>query len=89
MSSARRASAVVTLRVPAALGRSIDREARRRRRTKSAVVREILEDALRAGTRLEDSTHEARRQSLLASGRTSEREALQFVERVADRQGWR
>ena len=81
-------SAVVTLRVSRALDRAIAREARRRRRTRSALLREILERAL-AGGAVTDPAAEARRQSILASGRGSEHEALEFVERVADRTGWR
>jgi ribbon-helix-helix CopG family protein/antidote-toxin recognition MazE-like antitoxin len=84
-----RPSIVVTLRVPRDLDRSIAREARRRRRTKSALVREILETALGAGAPAADPAQEARRQSLLVSGRASERDALEFVEGAADRRGWR
>lgn len=80
---------MVTLRVSPDLGRSIGREARRRRRTKSAVLREILESAFRTGEPADDPVREARRQSLLVSGRVSERDALAFVERFADRRGWR
>ncbi len=82
-------SAVVTIRVPPALGRSIEREGRRRGRTKSEVVREILEDALGHRESLADPAQEARRQSLLVSARASEREALAFIERVADQRGWK
>ncbi len=82
-------STIVTLRVSSALGRSIEREARRRRRTKSAVVREILEDALGGGGSAVDPAFEARRQSLLVSTRASEREALAFMEQAADRRGWK
>jgi hypothetical protein len=79
-------SAVLTLRVSPELGRSIEREARRRRRTKSAVLREVLQNVFGAG---EDPATEARRQSLLVSRRASERETLRFIERAADRRGWR
>jgi len=34
-------------------------------------------------------TREARRQSLLVSKRRSEREALAFLDAVADRRGWK
>ena len=80
--------AVVTLRVSRDLDRAIAREARRRRRTRSALLREILERALEGGAG-PDPVAEARRQSLLVSGRASEREAIEFVERVADRREWR
>lgn len=82
-------SAVLTLRVPAELERRIEREARRKRRTKSAVLREVLQQAFSAGAPLVDPTREARRQSLLVSGRASEQEALEFIERTADDESWR
>jgi Antitoxin MazE-like len=81
-------SAIVTLRISRALNRSIEREARRRRGTKSAVLREILESAFRT-VQATDPAQEARRQSLLVSGRASEADALKFIERAADRRGWR
>jgi len=86
--AARPKSSVVTLRVSRDLDRAIAREARRRRRTRSALLREILERALGGGAGT-DPAAEARRQSLLVSRRASEREALEFVERVADRREWR
>ena len=82
-------STVLTLRVPQALDRRIEREARRRRRTKSAVLREILENALQGGAPPDDPAMEARRQSLLVSGRASEKDALRFIEGTADVRGWR
>ena len=85
----RKASAVLTLRIPERLDRDLAHEARRRRRTKSAVVREILESAMAAGGRPPDPARETRRQSLLVSGRASEKEALDFVSKAADRRGWR
>jgi gamma-glutamyl:cysteine ligase YbdK (ATP-grasp superfamily) len=84
-----KSSAVVTLRVSRDLDRTIAREARRRRRTRSALVREILERALERGGGGTDPAAEARRQSLLVSRRASEREALEFVDKVADRRRWR
>lgn len=89
MSSASKASRVLTLRVPPELDRIIAREARRRRRTKSAVLREILQGAFKSGGPADDPVREARRQSLLVSGRASEREALRFIDRAADGRGWR
>ena len=82
-------STVLTLRVPPELDRRIGREARRKRRTKSAVVREVLQSAFGAGTPPEDPAREARRQSLLVSSRASEREALELIEHTADDEGWR
>lgn len=79
---------MVTLRVSSSLNRSIERAARRRRRTKSEIVREILEQGLRGQEGL-DPAQEARRQSLLVSGRTSEKDALAFIESAGDRRGWR
>jgi predicted transcriptional regulator len=89
MTSPSRSSAVLTVRISRDLKRSIGREAQRRRRTRSAVLREILEDALKARGPIVDLAQEARRQSLLVSGRASEREALRFAERIADHQGGR
>ncbi len=87
--SRREASTIVTIRVSAGLNRSIERVARKRRRTKSEVVREILEQGLRAGDDLPDPAQEARRQSLLVSRRRSERDVLAFISGVGDRRGWR
>ena len=81
-------STVLTLRVPASLDRSIERAARRVRRTKSAVMREALQNAFGEDAAPEDPEQEARRQSLLVSGRESEQEALEFIEHVADEEGW-
>jgi predicted transcriptional regulator len=81
-------SAVLTLRVPLDLDRRIGREARKRRRTKSALLREALQSAFGEGPPPDDPAREARRQSLLVSGRASEREALEFIEHTADDQGW-
>jgi hypothetical protein len=89
MARSRRSSQVVTLRVPASLGRSIEREARRRRRTKSELVREILATAFADGGSGRDPVREARRQSLLVSARASEKDSLAFIEGAADRRGWR
>jgi hypothetical protein len=82
-------SHVLTLRVPSELDRRIAQEARRRRRTKSAVLRDVLQTAFGAGAPLEDPAREARRQSLLVSGRASEREALEFIDGAADDRDWR
>lgn len=89
MSRPKATSAVVTLRVSSSLNRSIERAARRSRRTKSAIVREVLEQNLRGAEGLADPAREARRQSLLVSGRTSEQDALAFIESAGDRRGWR
>jgi hypothetical protein len=62
--------------------------ARRRRKTKSEVAREILASGLGAeGGNL--IAQDARRQSLLVSGRRSESETLDFIEQTADTQGWK
>ena len=89
MARSRSESQIVTLRVPVSLGRSIQREARRRRRTKSELVREILATAFAEGDSGRDPAQEARRQSLLVSTRASEKDALAFNEAAADRRGWR
>ena len=85
----KRGSAVLTLRVPPDLDRRIEQEARRRRRTKSAILRDALEAAFAGSPAAEDPAAEARRQSLLVSGRASEREALRFLEAAADVRGWK
>ena len=82
-------STVLTLRVPSELDLRVAQVARRRRRSKSAVLREALEQAFGSDAPPEDPAREARRQSLLVSGRASEREALAFLERAADVKGWR
>jgi len=81
-------STVLTLRVPSDLDRRIEREARRRRRTKSAVLRDALQGAFGEGPPPEDPAREARRQSLLVSGRASERDVIAFVEDADDDRGW-
>jgi len=88
MSRTGKATAVLTLRIDADLTRSLAREARRRRKTKSEVAREILAAGLGAegGNLL---AQEARRQSLLVSRRRSERETLEFIEQTADTRGWK
>jgi hypothetical protein len=53
------------------------------------VLREALEGAFGEGGPPVDPAREARRQSLLVSGRKSEREALDFIEQIADDEGWR
>ena len=88
MRHAERATAVLTVRMGAELDRSLAREARRRRKTKSELVREILAAELGGNRNRLGHEEEARRQSLLVSGRRSEREALDFIERAADTRGW-
>ena len=80
-------SAVVTIRVPAALDRRLAQEARRRRQTRSEVARTLLEAAL--GRAEPDLAAEARRQSRLASRRRSERESIEFVVAASDLRGWK
>jgi predicted transcriptional regulator len=82
-------SSVVTIRVPVDLDRRIAREARRLRRTKSAVVRDALQSAFGDAAPEDDPAREARRQSLLVSGRASETDTLLFIEAVADDTGWK
>jgi hypothetical protein len=88
MNRAGKATAVLTLRIDPDLTRLLAREARRRRKTKSEVAREILA----AGLGVQEGNllaQEARRQSLLVSRRRSETETLEFIEQAADTQGWR
>ena len=82
-------STVLTLRVPADLDRRIEQAARRKRSTKSALLREALQQAFGTAPPPADPAREARRQSLMVSRRQSEGEALDFVEHAADTRGWR
>ena len=79
-------SAVLTLRVPRDVARRLAREARRQRRTRSEVARDILAAGL--GEPAPAPMAEARRQSLMVSERESERDALRFVIDSADLRGW-
>lgn len=89
MSGSTRSAAVLTLRVSRELDNILEREARRRRSSKSALVRTILEETLGAGEQVPDPAKEARRQSLLVSSRKSEKDAMAFVTGAADHRGWR
>ena len=82
------ASTVLTIRVTPDLNRRLTRTARRSRQTKSETARAILERALADQQSALDPVAEARRQSLLASARASEREALQFISAAADLREW-
>ncbi len=86
--SSSRESIVLTIRVPAALGRRLAREARRQRVTRSEAARVILEHGL-AGFADTDLAADARRQSRLAAQSTSEADTLEFIAAAADVQGWR
>ncbi len=88
MSKPERGSTVLTIRVTPSLGRRLDREARRQRRTRSDAARAILEAALQH-IPVDDPGAEARRQSLLASSRDSESDVLDFLASAADLRGWR
>jgi metal-responsive CopG/Arc/MetJ family transcriptional regulator len=79
----------LTVRISADLGRSVAREARRRQKSRSEVVREILAAALGGDRDRRGCEEEARRQSLLVSRRPSEREALELIEGAADAEGWK
>jgi tryptophanyl-tRNA synthetase len=88
MSRAEKLSSVLTIRIDTDLLRSLASEARRRRKTRSEVAREILAAGLDAkgGTLI---VQEAQHQSLLVSQRRSESETLDFIEQIADTQGWK
>ena len=88
MSRIKTNAAVLTLRVPATVQRFLTREARRRRQTRSAIARTILQERAE-GSSDADFLAEARRQSLLVSTRRSERDVLAFLAGVADRRGWK
>jgi hypothetical protein len=81
-------SSILTIRIGSDLRRSLAREARRNRKTKSELVREILAAGLGSEAGVPDLAQEARRQSTLVSRRGSEREALEFLEHAADTRGW-
>lgn len=81
-------SGVLTIRIGTDLTRSLAREARRRRTTKSELVRELLAAGLGGEVGTPDLVQEARRQSVLVSQRKSEREILDFLEHAADTRGW-
>jgi len=84
----KKVTSALTVRIGTELDRSLAREARRSRKTKSELAREILTAGL-AGKETPDPAAEARRQSLLVSRRRSEREALDFLAQAADTRGWR
>ncbi len=86
--SRRKRHAVLTVRVAPDLGRRIEQEARRRRTTKSALLRRVLQSVFGEGVPQDEAAQEARRQSLLVSNQVSEREAFEFIEQRADEQGW-
>jgi len=88
MKPPKKVAAALTVRIGVELDRSLAREARRSRKTKSELARDILTAGL-AGKGAPDPAQEARRQSLLVSRRRSERETLGFLEQVADTRGWR
>jgi metal-responsive CopG/Arc/MetJ family transcriptional regulator len=88
MARSKTESAVLTIRVPVKLSQRLSREARRRRQSRSEVARTILQESF-GEMDGPDTAAEARRQSLLVSGRRSEREALKFIEHVADLRGWK
>ena len=79
-------SDVLTIRVPREISRRLAREARRQRRTRSEVARDILATGLAAPDH--DPLAEARRQSLLVRARESEQEAIRFIVESADLRGW-
>lgn len=81
-------STVLTIRVTPDLNRRLARAARTSRRTRSETARAILETALATGVAAEDPAAEARRQSLLAHTRKSERDVLKFITTAADLRGW-
>lgn len=82
-------SKVLTLRVPSDLDRRIVQAARRSRRPKSALLREVIQRAFGDAPAAEDPAREARRQSLLVSGLASDRDAIDFLNHAADERGWR
>ena len=83
------ASHVLTFRASSTVVRALGRLARQRRQSRSELIRAILENALQLESLDDDPAREARRQSLLVSGRDSELDALDFIEQVTDTRDWR
>ena len=81
-----RSTDVVTIRVSREMSSRLAHEARRQRRTRSAVARAILAEGL--GDEPQDPLAEARRQSLLVRRRASERDAIRLITDLADLKGW-
>jgi predicted transcriptional regulator len=77
---------VLTIRIPRETARRLAREAKRQRRSRSQVARDILTSGLNAPD--QDPLSEARRQSMLVSERASEQEAIHFIVDAADLRGW-
>ena len=78
---------VLTIRVSRSVVRRLTAEARRRRLSRSAMARAILEQGLGGDT--VDPLAEARRQSLLVRRKASEREVIRFITDAADLEGWK
>jgi predicted transcriptional regulator len=81
-------STVLTLRVSRDTERRLSREARRRRRTRSDLAREILVAGL-ADAHHEDARAEARRQSALATAHGANDDVVAFIAAAADLKGWK
>lgn len=86
MGSSSNVSSILTVRLTPEMSRRLAREARRTRRSRSEVAREIIETHL-AGPSV-DPDADARRQSLLASAQDADRETLDFIEHAGDSRGW-
>ncbi len=81
-------SSILTIRISRTLAQKLTREARRQRRTRSAVARDLLVETL--DTPAEDElAAEARRQSLRARRHAAEATTLKLITDVADLRGWR
>jgi len=87
--SAPEPTTVLTLRVPADLDRRISREARRARKTKSALLRDALIQAFADGPPPDDPRARGPPPVPPRQPPGSEREAIDFVEHAADTRGWR
>lgn len=81
------ASEVVSFRLGAELYRRLENEARRRRISKTDVVRSILSAHLQ--TPVQDLATEARRQSLLANAIDRKDDLAALIDTVHDDRGWR
>ena len=78
---------ILSVRLPAVSNAWLERTARKRQRSKSDLVRDLIEAERQKSSF--DMESEARRQSLLVSRRPSERESLEFVAGVADQAAWK
>jgi hypothetical protein len=88
MAGRKRISSLLTVRIDSGMARTLAREAKRRGTTRSELARSLLAAGL-SGESSDQLAREARRQSLLVSRRRSEKDVIEFVQEIADTEGWR